>query len=278
MANKNTGYINVDGAKVYYEIGGDNHNETLVLVHAGIFDSGMWDAQWDAFTQRYRVIRFDARGFGKSDLAQGPVNRRQDLYNVLTQLGVKRTHLVGCSMGGENIIDLALEHPDLASSLVVVSTAPSGFELQGEPPPLLMDMIAAMQQGDVDKASELQIRISLDGPFRKPEQVDSAVRQRAAEMNLIAMKNGTAAIADMQPLNPLDPPAASRLKSLRVLTLIIAGALDHPEIPRAADVMANEIPGAKKLIIPASAHVPNMEKPKEFNQAVLDFLGAPQRV
>jgi pimeloyl-ACP methyl ester carboxylesterase len=274
----NTGYANIDGAKVYYEISGNDHDETLVLAHAGFVDSGMWDAQWDAFSRRYRVIRFDMRGYGKSDPAQGPVSRRQDLHNVLTQLGVKRAHLVGCSMGGENVIDLALEHPEIVSSLVVISTAPSGFELQGEPPPFLMEMIGAMQQGDVSKASELQIRIWVDGPFRKPEQVDSAVRQRAAEMNLIAVKNGTFAIADMQPLGPLDPPAASRLKSIRIPTLIIAGALDHPEILRAADVMASEIPGAKMLIIPASAHVPNMEKPKEFNQAVLEFLGAPQRV
>jgi pimeloyl-ACP methyl ester carboxylesterase len=234
----------------------------------------MWESQWDAFTRHYRVIRFDMRGFGKSDLAQGPVCRRQDLYTVLTQLSVKRAHLVGCSLGGETILDLALDHPEMAASLIVISATPSGFTLQGEPPALLMEMFAAMQQGDMSRASELQIRVSLDGPFRQPEQVDPAVRQRAAAMNLIAMKNGTAAIADMQPLNPLDPPAVSRLKSIRIPALIIAGALDHPELLRAADVMASEVPGAKKLIISDTAHIPNMEKPHEFNQAVLEFLGA----
>jgi pimeloyl-ACP methyl ester carboxylesterase len=274
MASKNTGFVNVDGAKLYYEIGGENHEETLVLVHAGILDSGMWESQWDAFTRHYRVLRFDMRGFGKSDLAQGPVCRRQDLYTVLTQLGIQRAHLLGCSLGGETIIDFALEHPEMLSSLIVISATPSGFALEGEPPALLMEMFAAMQHGDLSRASDLQIRVSLDGPFRQPEQVDPAVRQHAAEMNLIAMKNGTAAIADMQPLNPLNPPAVNRLKSIRVPALIIAGALDHPELLRAADVMAGEIPGAKKLIISDTAHIPNLEKPHEFNQAVLEFLDA----
>jgi pimeloyl-ACP methyl ester carboxylesterase len=278
MANKNTGYVNVDGQKIYYEIGGDNQNETLVLSHAGFVDSGMWDAQWDAFTERYRVIRFDMRGFGKSDPVQGPVTRRQDLYNLLTQLGVKRAHILGCSMSGEIVIDFVLDHPEIASSLIVVSGTPSGFELKGEPPRYLMEMMEATKKGDLDKASELQLRIWIDGPFREPDQVDPKVRQHAAVMNRIALKNGTWAKADSQPLNPLDPPAVGRLKSIRIPTLIVAGALDDPEILRGADYLTSEIPNAKKVVISNAAHMPNMEKPKEFNQAVLDFLGAPQRV
>ena len=77
---------------------------------------------------------------------------------------------------------------------------------------------------------------------------------------------------DRQPLNPLDPPAAGRLGDVRVPTLVIAGALDDPEILRAADVLATEIPNAKKVIIPDGAHVPNMEQPDLFNRTVLDFL------
>jgi pimeloyl-ACP methyl ester carboxylesterase len=278
MAQKKTGYVNVDGQKVYYEIGGEDHDETLVLSHAGFVDSSMWDAQWDEFTRHYRTIRFDMRGYGKSDPVNGPVVRRQDVYHVLTELGVKRAHILGCSMSGEIVIDFVLEHPEMASSLIAVSATPSGFELQGAPPRYLMEMMQAVQQGDLDKASDLQVRIWIDGQFREPDQVDPKVRQQAAAMTRIPLENGTFLKSDAQPANPLDPPAVGRLKSLRMPTLIVAGALDHPEILRAADMMTKEIPDAKKVIIPDAAHMPNMEKPKEFNQAVLEFLGAGQRV
>ncbi len=269
MANATTGYADIGDAKLYYEIAGEG--ETLVLSHAGFVDSRMWDDQWDEFAQHYHVIRFDMRGYGKSDLAKAPVSRRKDLYGFLKVLNVERAHLLGCSMSGEVIIDFALEHPEMVASLIPVSAVPSGFQLQGAPPPELLEMMNAVNQHDLARASDLQIRIWVDGPSRQPEQVNPQVRQRAAVMNKISVENGTWA-ADAQPLDPLNPPAAGRLKALQVPTLVIAGALDNPEILRAADVLASEISGAKKIIIPDAAHVPNMDKPAEFNRAVLSFL------
>jgi pimeloyl-ACP methyl ester carboxylesterase len=272
MVQEKSGYADVGDGKLYYEVAGEG--ETLVLIHAGFVDSGMWDAQWDEFAQHYQVIRFDMRGYGKSDPARAPVSRRRDLFRLLEQFGVDRAHLLGCSMGGEMIIDFTLEHPEMVSSLITVSATPSGFELQGEPPRYLFEMMDAAQKGDVDRASELQIRIWVDGMYREPDQVDPHVRQHAAAMNRIPVRNGTFAIADMQPLDPLAPPAVKRLNEIRVPTLVIAGALDHPEILRAADVIKEQIPNAaKKVVIPDTAHVPNIEKPAEFNRLVLEFLG-----
>jgi pimeloyl-ACP methyl ester carboxylesterase len=133
-------------------------------------------------------------------------------------------------------------------------------------------MIAATQQGDLERASALQIRIWVDGPFRQPEQVDGRVRKQAAAMNRISVKNDTWARADLQPLRPVVPPAVERLEQVCVPTLIIDGALDDPEILRAGELMQKQIPGAKRIILPESAHVPNMEKPVEFNHSVLSFL------
>lgn len=270
MFDTQSGYVQVGGGKLYYEIAGEG--ETVVLAHAGFVDSGMWDGQWQALAEQYRVIRFDIRGYGKSDVATGPVCRREDLYQVLTALDVERAHLVGCSLGGEHVIDFALEHPEMVASLVIVSAVPSGFELQGDPPPFLFEMMGAVQEGNFEYGSELQIRIWVDGMFREADQVDADVRRHAKEMNLIAVKNGTMMV-DFQPLNPLDPPAVGRLGELNVPALIIVGALDNPEILRAADVMAAEIKDAKKVILEDAAHVPNMERGAAFNQAVLEFLG-----
>jgi pimeloyl-ACP methyl ester carboxylesterase len=270
MVKTITGYADLDDGKLYYEMAGDG--ETLILGHAGFVDSRMWDAQWGAFTQKYRVIRFDMRGYGKSDPAKGPRTRRSDLWQLLKYLHVERAALLGCSMGGEIMIDFVLEYPEMASALVAISSAPSGFQFQGDPPPLVLEMIAAVQQGDTARASELQLRIWVDGPYRQPEQVNPLVRQRAGEMNMLPVRMNTWSTADLQPLNPLAPPAISRLNAIHIPTLIMTGALDDPEVLRASNIIADEIKGAKKHSFSHSAHVPNMEEPEEFTQIVLSFL------
>jgi pimeloyl-ACP methyl ester carboxylesterase len=263
------GYVDIGNGKLYYEEDGDG--ETLVLSHAGFVDSGMWDDQWSDFTRHFHVIRFDMRGYGKSDPVSGPVSRRDDLYRLLQKLDIERAHLLGCSMSGQVILDFALEHPAMVSALIPVSASPSGLQPQGKPPRYVMEMAEAFKKGDLNRVADLQIRIWVDGPHREPDAVDPRVRKHAAEMNRIPVKNKTWA-ADAQPLNPLNPPAIGRLNEIQVPTLIIAGALDDPEVLRAADVLESEIKGATKHIIRDAAHVPNMEKPAAFNRTVLDFL------
>jgi pimeloyl-ACP methyl ester carboxylesterase len=273
MTTEKSGYVKLaDGGRLYYEMAGSGR--PVVLGHAGFVDSRSWDDQWPAFAEHFQVVRFDLRGFGQSDPASGPVSRRDDVLQLVRHLGLAQASFVGTSMSGENMLDLALEHPELVSALVLVSATPSGFEMQGEPPAVLLEMMAAMQQGNIAQASELQTRLWVDGPFRQPAQVDPNVRMKTGEMNQAALKHGTWGVADAQPLNPLNPPAVQRLGEVQARTLIIAGAQDHPEILRAADVMAASLPDARKAIIDDAAHLPNMEKPREFNEAVLNFLGA----
>jgi len=174
----------------------------------------------------------------------------------------------------ECVINDNFEHPDRVLSLIPVSAVPSGFQMQGKPPDELMQMMEAAQKGDLEGESELQMRVWIDGPYRQPDQVNAAVRKHAARMNKIPVENATFIKADSQPLNPLNPPAVQQLDTIKVPVFIIAGAIDNSEIVRAADVMQKAIPHAKKLIISDTAHMPNMEKPAEFNKAVLDFLAA----
>ncbi len=191
---------------------------------------------------------------------------------MLDQVGVDRAILVGCSLGGGTILDFALEHPDRVSGLVVVSAVPGGFQFEGEAPEPLLQMYAAVEQGDLALASELQMRLWIDGPFRQPAQVDPLVRQRAAEMSGTALAKETWGLASAPPPDPLDPPTMRRLGDIHTPALIVAGELDNPEILRAAEVMVGAIPGAQKVVLPGCAHLPNMEKPAEFNQVVLSFL------
>jgi pimeloyl-ACP methyl ester carboxylesterase len=135
-------------------------------------------------------------------------------------------------------------------------------------------MFDAMQNGDIDRANELQIRIWLDGETRDPEQVNLTMRRKALEMNRIPVSQSTFFIADTQPVNPLDPPAITRLESVHCPTLVITGSLDHPEVQRAADEMVKRIPDARKIIIESAGHVPSYEQPDTFVKLLMDFLSS----
>jgi pimeloyl-ACP methyl ester carboxylesterase len=259
----------VCGARFYYEAAGAGR--PLVLVHAGICDLRMWDEQFDAFARAYRVIRYDRRGFGRTTTTMpAPFSHHQDLYELLNYLGIERAFLLGCSQGGKTILDLALEHPSTARSLVLVTSAVGGFTFTGEPPLQLAELEEADERGDLARVNELELQIWVDGPHRTPTEVDRKVRERVREMNLIALKSATAAGSEMS----LEPAAVDRLGQIRVPALIVAGALDTPRTLAAAKLLAEKIPDARSVVINETAHLPSMERPEEFNQHVLEFLNS----
>jgi pimeloyl-ACP methyl ester carboxylesterase len=270
MMKTETGYFDLGDGQLYYETAGQGI--PVVLGHAAFLDSRMFDAIWERLAEQFRVIRYDMRGFGKSSPVPGPLARRYDLDRLLTHLDVTNAHLVGCSLSGEISLDLALEQPQRFKSITLVDSTPSGFQLQGEPPRYLMEMFAALQSGNLDQANELQIRIWLDGEHREPGQVDPALRKKALEMNRIPVAQNTFMISDIQPTNRLDPPAITRLESVRCPTWVVAGGLDNSEVLRAADEMVKRIPGARKTMIDSTAHVPSYEQPQLFVDLLMDFL------
>lgn len=270
MIQTKKGYLNLGDGQLYYEMAGKGM--PLVLSHAAFLDSRMFNAIREPLAEHFQVIRYDLRGFGKSSPVTGPLCRRRDLDQLLTHLDLKQVDLVGCSLSGEIGLDLVLEQPERFSSLTLVDSVPSGFQLQGEPPRYLFEMIEALQKGDIDHASELQIRIWLDGGHREPGQVDQTLRKKALEMNRIPVSQNTFLIADAQPIDPLDPPAITRLESVKCPTLIVTGAYDHSEVLRAANEMAERIPNARKALIESAGHVPSYEQPDAFTKLLLDFL------
>jgi pimeloyl-ACP methyl ester carboxylesterase len=125
-------------------------------------------------------------------------------------------------------------------------------------------------KGDLDGANEIELRMWVDGVRRTPDQVDPAVRELVREMNLASFTRD-AEHQQGQP-QPLEPPAFGRLSEVRVPTLVIVGSDDQPLIVQTADILASQIPGARKVVMERLAHVPNMEQPAKFNQITLDFL------
>jgi pimeloyl-ACP methyl ester carboxylesterase len=267
-----TGYADINGARLYYEVVGEGH--PLVLSHAGIADVRMWNDQFDFFVQHYRVIRYDHRGMGRSSMPPGPFALRDDMYALMRFLEVEKAYLMGCSMGGSAALDCTTAHPEIVDALILVDAGMSGEQYSPEDEArweaIGREIDAAAERGDLDAANEIELKLWVDGPRRTPDQVNPAVRELVREMNLNTFKR-----ADEQKQGqpqPMEPPAAGRLSEVRCPTLVIVGAEDVPPALKTADKLAAGIPGARKAVIQDAAHLPNMEKPQEFNRIVLDFL------
>ncbi|MBA3953508.1 MAG: alpha/beta fold hydrolase, partial [Rubrobacter sp.] len=130
------------------------------------------------------------------------------------------------------------------------------------------ELVAADEAGDLERVSELEVRMWVDGPRRGPEVVDPTVRDLVREMNLIALKNEVLKLGEEL---ELQPPAVSRLSQIRAPTLVLVGEEDRPRPLAAADLLES-LPDARKTVMAGTAHLPNMERPEEFNRLVLDFL------
>ena len=281
MSNTNPvrmGFAEINGTTLYYEVAGAGH--PFILVHGHLLDRRSWDDQFAVFAQRYRVIRYDQRGFGDSGLiTKGePYSDRQDLYALMKFLGIESAYLMGVSGGGALAIDFTLEHPEMVDALIPVTAGVSGFRpseevMQKHPEVVRMytSLEEAFEQHDIARAVEISLELWTDGPGRLPGQAAPEVRERVREMTTRNWERPDDEAQAQTPPVPLEPPAVGRLSKIGVPTLVILGELDGPN---PLDQLAAEIPGAKKVIMAETAHHPFMEKPAEFNQIVLDFLGS----
>lgn len=264
-----SGFADVNGARLYYEITGQGH--PLILTHEGIADCRMYDDQFAVFAQRYQTIRYDLRGFGQSSVPTGPFSFSEDLYGLLRALGVERAHVLGMSMGGGASIDLALAHPEVVSALVLAGSALGGYEHpEAANDPITQEFEAAARAGDVQRLADLAVDVWVVGQGRTADQVNPTIRQRIRDMTLHNFSLGT----DESLAQQLDPPAIGRLSAIHAPTLVIVGDRDVPDIQTIADLLAAGIPGARKVVIHDTAHVPNMEQPDHFNRLALDFLAS----
>jgi pimeloyl-ACP methyl ester carboxylesterase len=266
--NTQTGFLDTQGAPLYYEVAGSGH--PLLLIHAGVADSRMWDDQFQTFAQQYMVVRYDIRGYGKSEVPAGPFANHEDVYALLEHLGIKQAHVIAVSFGGLVALDFTLAYPEKVTSLVLGAPSVSGHESTSTEVNRFAEQEAALlEQGDLAGATDLNVRTWVIGLQRTPDQVDPNVRQRIYEMQFHAF---TVPIPDEAEMLDLEPPAITRLNDIHVPTLLIIGEYDLPEKHELVKQLAAGIPQARQVVFTGAAHIVNMEQPAAFNRIVLDFL------
>ena len=256
------GFADVNGTRLYYEVAGSGH--PLVLIHGFTLDTRMWDDQFETFAQDYRVLRYDARGFGKSALpTTDPYTHQDDLRALMTHLGIDHAHIIGLSMGGGIAIDFAVTYPEATDTLIPVDALLPGYQWQGERSSATA-RVAAIQEG-LAAAKEVWLNCALFVPAAENPAVAARLHQIVDEYSGWHFLNA-------DPASLPETPAIDRIDGLTMPTLIILGERDMPDFHGMADIMAARIAGAKKVVIPRVGHMANMENPEQFNTCVLEFL------
>lgn len=264
-----TGFVEVDSGRLYYETTGKG--PVVVFIHAGFLDNRMWDLQFQLFSKSYKVIRYDVRGFGRSDIARSKFSDHKDLQTLLKNFGIERASLVGVSNGGRIALDFAVEHPNMVQCLILVSPGVSGYKTSGpEEERLWKEFEEQMKPQEVaDREGRAADAVEMDVSAWASAS-DPASRNRIRE---IAMDNfHVNADNPWQFLVRPDPPAFQRLSEIRVPTLFVVGDKDVPAQILEVDNIHSHLPGSKKVLIPGADHIPNMSKRDEFDRTVLGFL------
>jgi 3-oxoadipate enol-lactonase len=254
---------------LYWEEAGEG--SPVVLVHEAIGDRRMWEPQWQTFPRAHRTVRYDMRGFGESPIGPGTYSHARDLVELLDEVGLERTSLVGGSLGGRVALEVAVAQPDRIEKLVLIDPGGPGGDWSEETRAGWAEEEAALERGDLDAAVEVNLRMWVDGPHRSPEEVDQGVRELVAQMQRrsfeLQLPVGEDADEEL-----LVEALGDRVGEVTAPTLILTGDLDQPDILAIADRLARQIPNARRATIPGAAHAPSLERPEEFDRLVLEFL------
>jgi 3-oxoadipate enol-lactonase len=253
---------------VWHDVRGEG--PPVVLVHAGIADSRMWEPQLRSFAESHTVIRLDLPGFGNSPIETNPVSYRGSVGEALDAAGVERAALLGTSLGGMVALDFALDSPERVSALVLVGAGTDDHDYSEAMTTFDAEEEAALARGDFEAAVVANLDFWLAGPRRTLDEIDPKIRELVAEMQRQAFRQSQGH-DDLRALR-LDPPASQRLGEVNVPTLVVTGDEDVDDIRVMGDRLGRDIPKAERAAIAGAAHLPNLEQPEEFDRIVLDFF------
>ena len=263
------GYISTpDRARLYYEELGNG--EPLIFIHGHSFDRSEWDPQFFELSKKYRVIRYDLRGYGWSSMPseEQKALHADDLAALLDALKINKAHLVGLSLGGFIVSDFIA----LYQSRILTATAASGdfFKVKGPS--------QAWTKEEWDKQSAKIKAWQLKGADAMKREWFNALTKR----NGVVIENLRKPVWTMiykwdawqpqhhEPRFLLGDDLSAKLRALKVTVpvMVLTGDADAGH----QNKLLAAIPSAKHVFITNAGHVSNLENPKGFNEALLNFL------
>ncbi|MGE5539419.1 MAG: 3-oxoadipate enol-lactonase [Gemmatimonas sp.] len=257
-------FINVNRNRIFFRVDGDPGAPPLVLVHSLGTDHRMWDAQMEAFTQHFRVIRYDARGHGQSAAPDGPytiADLAEDALGLMDELHAGRAHVCGLSLGGVVAQWIAINARHRLDRLILANTA----AVIGPREVWDQRIATVAEQGMKPVADAVVSRWFTDTFRRRNPQAVQAVKQLLLASDPGGYAATCAAIRDAD--------FRDRVASIETPTLVVAGRDDPVTTLEDAKFLVDSIQGAWGKVLNAS-HLSNIEDAAGFNDAVLKFLMA----
>lgn len=252
-----------DGCNMAYRVDGPEDAPPLVLLNSLGTNLHMWDAQAVSLSRTLRVIRFDNRGHGDSEVPTGACTIEQygnDVLTLLDILNIERAHICGLSLGGVIAQWLAVYQPERVLSVTLANTAARIGSEQ-----IWDARVELVQSGGIAAVREAVLSRFLSEGYRldHPEST-----QYINDMLLTTSQAGYIAACLSLRTEDLRP----HISKIQVPTLILSGELDESTPPVQAQELATAIPGSQLYIFPETAHLSNVERPEEFSTRLLEFI------
>jgi 3-oxoadipate enol-lactonase len=259
-----TATLAVDGGRLLYEDVGTG--PAVVLIHGFSLDMRMWDPQMRDLAAGFRVIRYDARGFGASGPLDPavPYSHATDLLALLDHLSVEQAALVGFSFGGQVALTTALLAPARMRALVLLDSLLDGVPWDDESKAGLAELQTQVAAGGVAAGREAWLAHPLFAAARQRPEV------RAKLEAMVADYPGQHWLSQ-DPHLP-DSPPIDRLDQLTMPALVIAGERDVPGFLAMTDLLYRRLPDAECVLIPDAGHMVNLEQPAAVTALLMRFL------
>ena len=263
-AQPTTGFVDAPGGgRLWYEVKGEG--SPIVFLHDGLVASAGWDGPFDALAKSFRVIRYDRRGFGRSEPPTGPYSNVDDLHAVFEALKIGRAVLVGCSNGSRVAVDYTLAHPDRVEALVLVGPVISGLPYSEH---FLRRGMVNYRPMFQEKSREKMIEAWVQDPYL----TDSRSTQARTRLRELLTQSPGPLTANVPESRPPDRPAVGNLAEIHVPTLILVGESDIPDVHAHAGVLEAGIHNAQRTIVPKTGHLIQLERPELLVREILLFL------
>jgi 3-oxoadipate enol-lactonase len=253
----------IGGRTIGFDIQGQG--TPLLLMHAFPLDRAMFEQQLDALSKTVRVLTFDAPGMGESEAAPVSIDGIADLAaRLLDEQKIDKAIVGGVSMGGYASFAFAWRHPDRLLGLILADTKPEADSDEAIAGRREMAKVAR-EQGAAEIAKRMTPKLLGATTLQQQPQVVEQVRrmiEKAAPESIAQLLEALAGRADSTGL----------LAAIQVPTLVIAGEEDAIIPAAGAKLWTEQIPAARFVLLPKTGHLPNIEAPGVFNQAVEEFL------
>jgi 3-oxoadipate enol-lactonase len=252
-----------DGARINYSVDGPAGAPAVLFSNSLGTNLTMWDPQVEALAGTFRIVRYDTRGHGASEVPQPPyvINQlAQDALAVLDSADVERAHVCGLSLGGVTAMWLAVHHPERVGRLVLANTA---ARIGNDD--FWQARIATVETGGMAGLREQVLARFFSERFldEQPETVERI----AGGLEATDSAGYIGACLALR-----DADLRSEVRSIRAQTLIIAGEVDAATPPELSEQLNALMPGSRLIVIPGAGHLSNLEAPDEFSEVLTRFF------